>query len=57
MFPDGSRNAVRLSHRWCSRRPHHPDGLAVVDRVPGLSNTWFTSGHYRTGILQIRPCP
>jgi glycine/D-amino acid oxidase-like deaminating enzyme len=22
-----------------------------VDRVPGLGNAWFTSGHYRTGIL------
>lgn len=42
---------VRLSHRWCCRRPHHPDGLPVVDRVPGLGNAWFTSGHYRTGIL------
>jgi glycine/D-amino acid oxidase-like deaminating enzyme len=42
---------VRLSHRWCCSRPHHPDGLPVVDRVPGLGNAWFTSGHYRTGIL------
>jgi glycine oxidase len=42
---------VRLSHRWCCLRPHHPDGLPVVDRVPGLRNAWFTSGHYRTGIL------
>jgi glycine/D-amino acid oxidase-like deaminating enzyme len=42
---------VRLSHRWCCWRPRHPDGLPVVDRVPGLSNAWFTSGHYRTGIL------
>jgi glycine/D-amino acid oxidase-like deaminating enzyme len=42
---------IRLSHRWCCWRPHHPDGLPVVDRVPGLRNAWFTSGHYRTGIL------
>jgi glycine oxidase len=42
---------VRLSHRWCCWRPWHPDALPVVDRVPGLSNAWFTSGHYRTGIL------
>jgi glycine oxidase len=40
-----------LSHRWCCWRPHHPDGLPVIDRVPGLENAWFTSGHYRTGIL------
>lgn len=42
---------VRLTHRWCCWRPRHPDGLAVIDRVPGLSNAWVTSGHYRTGIL------
>jgi len=42
---------VRLTHRWCCWRPHHPDALPVVDRIPGLRNAWFTSGHYRTGIL------
>ena len=42
---------VRLTHRWCCWRPRHPDGLAVIDTVPGLSNAWITSGHYRTGIL------
>ena len=43
--------AARLSHQWCCWRPHHPDGQPVVDRVPGVDNAWFTSGHYRTGIL------
>jgi len=42
---------VRLTHRWCCRRPCHPDLLPVIDRVPGLGNAWVTSGHYRTGIL------
>ena len=42
---------TRLSHRWCCWRPHHPDGLPVIDRVPGVGNAWFTSGHFRTGIL------
>jgi glycine oxidase len=42
---------LRVTHRWCCWRPHHPDGLPVIDRVPGLTNAWFTSGHYRTGIL------
>ena len=40
-----------LTHQWCCWRPHHPDSLPVIDRVPGLENAWFTSGHYRTGIL------
>ncbi len=42
---------VRLTHRWCCLRPHHPDGLPLIDRVPGLDNAWVSSGHYRTGIL------
>jgi glycine oxidase len=46
-----SLNPIRLTHQWCCWRPRHPDGLAVIDRVPGLANAWLTSGHYRTGIL------
>ncbi len=42
---------LEVTHRWCCFRPHHPDGLPVIDRVPGLDNAWVTSGHYRTGIL------
>jgi glycine/D-amino acid oxidase-like deaminating enzyme len=42
---------VRISHQWCCFRPTHPDGLPVVDRVPGLVNAWMTSGHFRSGIL------
>jgi glycine/D-amino acid oxidase-like deaminating enzyme len=44
-------SGVRISHQWCCFRPTHPDGLPVVDRVPGLVNAWMTSGHFRTGIL------
>jgi glycine oxidase len=44
-------SAVLTTHRWCCWRPHHPDGLPVIDRVPGVENAWFTSGHYRTGVL------
>ena len=40
-----------VTHRWCCWRPHHPDGLPVIDRLPGIKNAWMTSGHYRTGIL------
>jgi glycine oxidase len=46
----GTKN-VSTSHSWCCWRPHHPDGLPVIDRVPGVQNAWFTSGHYRTGLL------
>ena len=43
--------SVGVSHRWCCWRPHHPDGLPVIDQIPGLDNAWLTSGHYRTGLL------
>jgi glycine/D-amino acid oxidase-like deaminating enzyme len=42
---------IGVSHQWCCFRPRHPDGRPVIDRVPGLSNAWLTSGHFRTGIL------
>jgi glycine oxidase len=42
---------VAVSHQWCCFRPRHPDRRPVIDRVPGLSNAWLTSGHFRTGIL------
>ena len=43
--------AVKVSHKWCCFRPRHPDGRPVIDRIPGLTNAWLTSGHFRTGIL------
>lgn len=43
--------ALRVSHQWCCFRPHHPDSLPVLDRVPDVRNAWLTSGHYKTGIL------
>jgi glycine oxidase len=43
--------SVGVSHRWCCWRPHHPDGLPVIDQIPDLDNAWLTSGHYRTGLL------
>lgn len=42
---------IGIQRAWTCLRPHHPDGLPVIDRVPGIANAWFTSGHYRTGIL------
>lgn len=42
---------LALSHQWTCFRPYHPDSLPVVDRVPGVIDTWVTSGHFRQGIL------
>ena len=42
---------VGVAYQWCCFRPRHPDRRPVIDMVPGLSNAWLTSGHFRTGIL------
>jgi glycine oxidase len=42
---------IAVSHAWTCFRPTHPDSLPVIDRVPGLTNAWVTSGHFRHGIL------
>ncbi len=42
---------TRVARAWCCFRPHHPDDLPTIDRVPDVENAWFTAGHYRTGIL------
>jgi glycine oxidase len=49
MIPAARRAAT--THTWSCFRPAHPDHLPVVDRVPDREKIWFTSGHYRTGIL------
>jgi glycine oxidase len=43
--------SVRLAHAWCCFRPAAPDLLPIIDQVPDVENAWFTSGHYRTGLL------
>ena len=42
---------LKVAHQWACFRPAHPDYVPVIDRVPGVSNAWLTSGHYKTGIL------
>lgn len=42
---------IKVSHAWTCFRPTHPDSLPVIDRAPGLTNAWVTSGHFRHGIL------
>lgn len=36
---------------WAGLRPALPDALPVMGRLPGWSNAWISSGHFRTGIL------
>jgi glycine/D-amino acid oxidase-like deaminating enzyme len=48
-WPGAAQTSV--DYTWACFRPAHPDHLPVIDRVPGLTNAWLTSGHYKTGIL------
>ncbi len=47
---------IGLTHAWCCFRPAHADLLPVLDLMPGVDNGWFTSGHYRTGIVMSAAC-
>jgi glycine oxidase len=42
---------VSVDYTWACFRPAHADHLPVIDQLPGLSNAWLTTGHYKTGIL------
>jgi glycine oxidase len=49
MLPEAA--SLRVEVAWCCFRPGSPDGMPVIDRLPGLDNTWISVGHFRTGIL------
>jgi glycine oxidase len=42
---------VTIEYAWACFRPAHADHLPVIDRVPGVSNAWLSTGQYKTGIL------
>ncbi|MBM3802671.1 MAG: FAD-dependent oxidoreductase [Acidimicrobiia bacterium] len=35
--------------RWCGLRPCTPDGLPIIDRVPGFSSLYVSTGHAMLG--------
>lgn len=41
----------RPSQRWAGLRPGSPDSLPIVGPLPGVSDLWIASAHYRNGIL------
>jgi D-amino-acid dehydrogenase len=49
-YLDPDTLAVRRDE-WVGSRPLTPDGLPVIDRVPGLENTWMASGHNMLGLM------
>jgi glycine/D-amino acid oxidase-like deaminating enzyme len=40
----------RISEPWVGGRPMLPDGLPVLDRLPGLQNAFLSTGHGMLGI-------
>jgi D-amino-acid dehydrogenase len=44
-------STARTAYAWSGFRPRSPDRLPIIDRIPRISNAWFTSGHFGTGIL------
>ena len=42
---------VPFPHVWTGLRPHTPDALPIVDRLPGLDNAFLAAGHFTKGVL------
>lgn len=40
-----------LDRTWVGLRPHIPDGMPVVDRLPGSDNVFLAAGHFTKGVL------
>lgn len=57
LFVDAARDLiprlreVPFTYAWCGRRPATPDGMPVIDRLPGFDNLFLAGGHYRNGML------
>lgn len=49
LFPPLSN--VVFPHAWVGNRPATPDGLPVIDLLPGVDNAWVACGHHRAGVL------
>lgn len=43
-------SSMEQAEIWAGLRPCTPDGLPVVDRVPGTDNLWVATGHAMLGI-------
>lgn len=44
------RNAT-IASTWAGLRPGSPDGLPIIGRIPGKTNAYVATGHFRNGIL------
>ncbi len=42
--------SARFERAWCGLRPHVPDGLPYMGRVPDSRNLYVAAGHFRGGL-------
>jgi glycine oxidase len=42
---------ARERRSWAGLRPGTPDDMPIMGRLPGWSNAWVSTGHFRNGIL------
>jgi glycine oxidase len=43
--------AAPVRRAWSGLRPASPDALPIMGPLPGWSNVWVSTGHFRNGIL------
>lgn len=48
----GDRLQLRNEEPWCGLRPVTPDGLPIIDRVPGIDGLIVATGHGMLGFTQ-----
>lgn len=42
---------VSFPHVWTGLRPHTPDAMPVIDRLPSWDNAYLAAGHFTKGVL------
>jgi D-amino-acid dehydrogenase len=48
-------NTNQISNAWAGLRPIAPDGLPIIDRIPGLSNVYLATGYSMLGMTIAGP--
>jgi glycine oxidase len=43
--------AAKERRSWAGLRPGTPDDMPIMGRLPGWTNAWVSTGHFRNGIL------
>jgi glycine/D-amino acid oxidase-like deaminating enzyme len=43
--------AARERRSWAGLRPGTPDDMPIMGRLPGWTNVWVSTGHFRNGVL------